>query len=341
LDIYIVNTQKKIIYGKKWIGRHITRISQFTIDDIKELFDASDYFEYVVDKYGSCQIAKGKVLCCLFYEPSTRTSCSFQAAMLRLGGQVITIQDTKTSSIAKGETFEDTVRCLENYCDAMVIRHPETGTPQRAIDCLNRPIVILNAGDGIAEHPTQALLDLYTIYKYKEGSMNNITITFIGDLKYGRTVHSLVPALCLFHNITMYFVSPETLELPKEIIKCIHNFNKINDDDDDNNKRNIQYFETSQLNENILLQTDVMYVTRIQKERFENINDYNKVKSSLIINNETLSKCKSNMILMHPLPRVDEIAPECDKDPRVMYFKQMRNGMFVRMGLLALTLGVY
>lgn len=282
--------------------------------------------EQMVLNEGCCNLANGKLLTTIFYEPSTRTSCSFQAAMLRLGGKVLNISNIKSSSVSKGETLEDTMKCLECYSDVLVIRHPEKGTPDRVINaCPNTPI--LNAGDGSGEHPTQALLDLFTIYKEKNNEINGLNITFVGDLKYGRTVHSLVPALSLFNNITINFVAPKSLQVPEYVL------NKIKD------KVKIKISEN--LSKDILSITDVMYVTRIQKERFESLEEYNKVKGCFIINNNILKNCKQDMIIMHPLPRVDEINVEVDNDKRAVYFKQMKNGMYVRMALLALVLGAY
>ena len=324
------NQKKMQKIRQEWKGKNIARISDVNLSQILDLFSVASNMEQMVLNNGCCNVAHGKLLITMFYEPSTRTSTSFRAAMLRLGGKIINISDIKSSSVSKGETLEDTMKCLQCYSDALVIRHPQKGTPDRIINALSateNPIPILNAGDGSGEHPTQALLDLFTIYKEKKHKINGLTITFVGDLKYGRTVHSLVPALLLFANVKFNFVSPKELQIPSYIKQKFGT--------------NVCVNESMDLSDAILGETDVMYVTRIQKERFKSLEDYQKVKGCFVIDCDVLKRCKAEMIIMHPLPRVDEIAVEVDKDDRAVYFKQMEYGMYVRMALLALVLGVY
>jgi len=314
----------------EWTHKNITRISDVSLSQILDLFAVALDMEQMVLKKGGCELAKGKLLSTIFYEPSTRTCTSFQAAMLRLGGKVVNISDVgNSSSVSKGESLEDTMRCLASYSDVLVVRHSEKGAPDRVMKaCPNVPV--LNAGDGSGEHPTQALLDLFTIYKEKGQKLSGLSITFVGDLKYGRTVHSLVPGLALFDDIKLNFVAPPSLQIPDEIVRAVK---------DRNANITIETFDS--LSTPILNATDVMYVTRIQKERFESMDAYRRVKDCFVINNEVLTHCKSDMIIMHPLPRVNEIAVEVDSDERAKYFQQMKYGMYVRMALLALVMGVY
>ncbi len=268
-------------------------------------------------------VLKGKILATLFYEPSTRTRFSFETAMLKLGGQIITTENARDfSSTIKGETIEDTVRVVGGYADAIVLRHPENGSAARAAAA--SPVPIINAGDGSGEHPTQALLDLYTIQK-ELGRMHNLKIALVGDLLYGRTVHSLIILLSIFKNIEIYLISPKELRLPEEYRKMLRS-------------RKIKFIEGEYL-EKILPQADVLYVTRIQKERFASLGLYNKVKDSFSIDKDTLKKLPKKSIVMHPLPRVHEISPEVDQDRRVAYFRQAKNGLYVRMALLQICMG--
>jgi aspartate carbamoyltransferase len=274
----------------------------------------------MVKKTGSWDLLKGKVLANVFYEPSTRTSSSFHAAMLRLGGTVISVNET-SSSVAKGESLPDTIRTLECYSDLIVLRHPQAGAAQLAASHARVPII--NAGDGIGEHPTQALLDAFTI-REELGTINGLRITMVGDLKNGRTVHSLVHLLSLYSIAQLNYVSPESLKMPSAIL-------------DELDKKGIPQREYRSLEE-VLPHTDVLYVTRIQKERFASEEEYLAVKGTYVVTPEMLSHAKSNMVVMHPLPRVDEISPEIDSDPRAAYFRQMENGMYIRMALLATIL---
>jgi aspartate carbamoyltransferase len=274
----------------------------------------------MVDHVGTFDLLKGKILANLFYEPSTRTSSSFTSAMERLGGSVIPINEVRYSSVAKGESLPDTVRTLECYADVIVLRHPETGSAALAAQYARKPII--NAGDGIGEHPTQALLDSFTI-REELGQIDGLTVTMLGDLKYGRTVHSLARLLSLY-NVRLNYVSPEILRMPAEII--------------DELPRTMSQKEYGTLEE-ILPETDVLYVTRVQKERFASEEEYESVKGSYVISPETMKIAKENMIVMHPLPRIGEISMEFDSDPRAAYFRQMEYGLYVRMALLAMVLG--
>ncbi len=270
---------------------------------------------------GSFDLLKGKILANLFYEPSTRTASSFMSAMRRLGGSVIPISEVQYSSVSKGESLPDTVRTLECYADVIVLRHPDVGASALAAQYAKKPII--NAGDGVGEHPTQALLDLYTILE-ELSKVDGLTITMLGDLKYGRTVHSLARLLSLF-DVRLNYVSPDILRMPQAIISEI-------------SEKEIPQTEHETLDQ-ILPETDVLYVTRVQKERFENLVEYESVKNAYIIDTDTLKRAKEKMIVIHPLPRVGEISMDVDDDPRAAYFRQMENGMYIRMALLAAVLG--
>jgi carbamoyl-phosphate synthase/aspartate carbamoyltransferase/dihydroorotase len=276
----------------------------------------------MVAHQGGNELLKGKILANMFYEPSTRTSCSFMAAMQRLGGQVVPINEAKTSSVAKGETIGDTAATLGCYADVMVIRNPEIGSAAEA--AAHAGIPVLNAGDGAGEHPTQALLDSFTM-REELGRLDDLTVTLLGDLKYGRTVHSLSRLLTKFSGVKLNYVSPDILRMPQEVM-------------DDVAAAGVPQSVHETLDA-VLPETDVLYVTRIQKERFADIADYDKVKDAFVITPEILTGAKQDMIVMHPLPRVNEISVEVDKDPRAAYFRQMEYGMYVRMALLALVLG--
>lgn len=302
-------------------GKDILSVKQFNHADLNYIFGVAHEMQEMVRRVGTFDMLKGKILANLFYEPSTRTSSSFTAAMERLGGSVIPINEVRYSSVAKGESLPDTIRSLECYSDVIVLRHPETGSAALAAQYGRKPII--NAGDGTGEHPTQALLDLFTIQE-EMGNVNGLTVTMLGDLKYGRTVHSLARLLTLY-NVKLNYVSPELLRMPAEVI-------------DEVGAKLIPQTEYSNL-EDVLSQTDVLYVTRVQKERFENPEDYEKVRGSYVITPELMTKAKQNMIVMHPLPRVGEISMDFDDDPRAAYFRQMEYGLYVRMALLALVLG--
>jgi len=305
----------------EWYGKDIVSVKQFKREDLEYVFGVAHEMRGMVERVGTFDLLKGKILANLFYEPSTRTSSSFTAAMERLGGSVIPINEVKYSSVTKGETLTDTVRTLECYADVIVLRHPETGSAAIAAKAMKKPLI--NAGDGAGEHPTQALLDAFTIREELK-QFDGLTVTMLGDLKYGRTVHSLARLLSLF-NVKLNYVSPDILKMPKEVM-------------DEVSEKGISQNEFSSL-EKVLPETDVLYVTRVQKERFENADDYEKVKGAYVIDPAIMQAAKQKMIVMHPLPRVTEISMDFDDDPRAAYFRQMEYGLYVRMALLAMVLG--
>jgi len=304
-----------------WYGKDILSVNQFSRDDLKYIFDVAHEMREMVARIGTFDLLKGKILANLFYEPSTRTSSSFTAAMERLGGSVIPINEVTYSSVAKGESLPDTVRTLECYADVIVMRHPEVGASALAARYANKPII--NAGDGVGEHPTQALLDLFTIVE-ELNRIDGLTVTMLGDLKYGRTVHSLSRLLSLY-DVRLRYVSPQNLRMPPEILQELE-------------EKGVPQSEHTTLEEP-LPNSDVLYVTRVQKERFEDLNEYNQVKDVYVITSDTLKRAKDRMIVMHPLPRVGEISLDVDNDPRAAYFRQMEYGLYVRMALLAMVLG--
>lgn len=303
-------------------GKDIISVSQFTRDNLEHIFGVAEEMRAIVKRVGSTDLLKGTVLACLFYEPSTRTSSSFIAAMSRLGGTVIPItQGVQFSSVSKGESLPDTIRTLESYADVIVIRHPEMGSAQIAADYARKPVI--NGGDGIGEHPTQALLDLFTI-KEELGQIDGLKVGMVGDLRFGRTVHSLARLLCLY-DVQFNFVSPEMLRLPLDVMNEIR-------------KHELPVTETYDVAE-IISGVDVLYITRVQKERFSDLSQYEEVKDLYVITPELMENAKEKMIIMHPLPRVGEISYAIDSDPRAAYFRQMENGMYIRMALLAAVLG--
>jgi aspartate carbamoyltransferase len=304
-----------------WYGKDILSVRQFNREDLEYIFAVAHEMRTMVERVGTFDLLKGKILANLFYEPSTRTSSSFVSAMERLGGSVIQINEVRYSSVAKGESLPDTVRTLECYADIIVIRHPEVGSAAIAAQYAHKPVI--NAGDGVGEHPTQALLDLFTI-KQELGRIDGLTVTMLGDLKFGRTVHSLARLLSLF-KVRLNYVAPETLRMPSALVSEL-------------STQGLDQSESTHL-EDVLPKTDVLYVTRVQKERFESEAAYEAVRGSYIINPDLLKKAKEEMIVMHPLPRVGEIAMEVDQDPRAAYFRQMEYGLFTRMALLAMVLG--
>ncbi len=293
---------------------HIISASQFDNKFIKELFSITDRIKNGQFNPNSL---KGKIMATIFYEPSTRTRLSFESAMLRLGGQIISTENAgEFSSAAKGETLEDTVRILNSYCDVIVLRHFNKGASQTASEYSKVPVV--NAGDGNGEHPTQALLDLYTIFsKFKK---TDITITMVGDLLNGRTIHSLSYLLSLYSGVSLNFVSPKQLSIPQNLKNHLK-------------KAHIRFSESEDL-QTALSTSDVIYMTRIQKERFKSATQYKKYFGKYILNRSSLEKMKEKAIIMHPLPRVNEIAPEIDTDPRSIYFEQAENGVHIRCALL-------
>lgn len=304
-----------------WYGKDIISIKQFSRSDLEYIFAVAHEMRVMVERVGTFDLLKGKILANLFYEPSTRTSSSFLAAMERLGGNVISISEVRYSSVAKGESLPDTVRTLECYADVIVIRHPELGSAAIAAQAARKPVI--NAGDGVGEHPTQALLDAFTIHE-ELGNLENLTVTMVGDLKYGRTVHSLSRLLSLY-NAKLHYVSPEALRMPPEIIAELE-------------AKGVSQTEHRTLDK-VLWETDVLYVTRVQRERFPSEDVYESVKGAYVINAEVMKGAKPRTIVMHPLPRVNEISVDFDDDPRAAYFRQMEYGLYVRMALLAMVLG--
>jgi aspartate carbamoyltransferase catalytic subunit len=302
-------------------GKDILSVKQFRQADLEYVFAVAHEMAEMVRRVGTFDLLKGKILANLFYEPSTRTSSSFTAAMERLGGSVIPINEVRYSSVSKGESLPDTVRTLEAYADVIVLRHPETGAAALAAKYARKPII--NAGDGTGEHPTQALLDLFTI-REELGRIEGLTVTMLGDLKYGRTVHSLARLLTLY-NVRLNYVSPEILRMPPEIIEEIRG----------HGTPQAEYREV----EPVLADTDVLYVTRVQRERFADPAEYESVKGAYVIGVDTLNGAKDRMVVMHPLPRVGEISMDIDDDPRAAYFRQVEYGLYVRMALLAMVLG--
>ena len=302
----------------KFEGRDIVSIEDFSREEINYILNISHSMEPLAAK-GS-DMLKGKILANLFFEPSTRTRLSFEAAMLKLGGSTIGFAEAEIASVRKGENLADTIRTVENYADIIALRHPLEGAARLAAEFSKIPI--LNAGSGAEEHPTQAFMDLYTMQKEK-GKIDGLKIALVGDLRYGRTVHSLAYALSLY-NIELYLISPESLRMRHEVIRAIRN--------------KISIIEDTNL-EGIMPQIDVLYVTRIQKERFPDLAEYAKVKGIYKIDLKTLKSAKKDLIILHPLPRVDEIAAEVDSTPQARYFQQVWNGIVVRMALLALVLG--
>ncbi len=299
-------------------GRSIISINDLTKQDILHVLKAASNIER---KKGKESMLKGKVMASLFYEPSTRTRLSFESAMRKLGGEIIGFSDPSTSSLVKGESLFDTIKMVENYADVIVLRHPLQGSARLAADTAKVPVI--NAGDGANQHPTQTLLDLYTILKTQK-RLNSLKVALCGDLKYGRTVHSLVIALSHF-NAELFFISPPSLKMPKFYLDIL-------------NKAGIKFSEHGMI-EDIIEKVDIFYVTRIQKERFPDEVEYEKVKDVYILKKDMLKKVKSNMKILHPLPRVNEIAADVDKTPHAAYFEQAANGIPIRQALLLLVTG--
>lgn len=305
----------------EWFGQDVLSVSQFNRPKLEHIFRVAHNMRAMVEQFGTADLLHGHVLANLFYEPSTRTSSSFAAAMTRLGGRVISINEVHYSSVSKGESLPDTVRTLECYADIIVLRHPEVGAAATAAHYAAIPII--NAGDGIGEHPTQALLDLFTIQE-ELGRIDGLKVAMVGDLKYGRTVHSLTRLLRLY-DVELAFVSPAILRMPDELLHEMRNASR-------------PYRESDDIH-TVIGDVDVLYVTRVQKERFTDLAEYDAVKDHYIVDADLMAQAKPDMILMHPLPRVGEISYVVDDDPRAAYFRQMRNGMYIRMALLAAVLG--
>jgi len=305
--------------GYNFANRDIVSIRDFTREEIDYILKVAEVTEPLA-KTGSDTL-RGKIMTTLFYEPSTRTRLSFATAMHKMGGAVIGFDEPEISSVKKGESLADTVRVVEKYSDVIVLRHPMEGSARFAAEYAGVPVI--NGGSGAEEHPTQAMLDLYTILKEK-GRIDGLNIALIGDLRYGRTVHSLSYALSLYDNVKINMVSPELLRMRPEVLDDI--------------RSRIEVTETTGLDE-VMPETDVLYVTRIQKERFPDLEEYAKVKGTYVINLNVLRSAKDDLVILHPLPRVDEIAVEVDSTPFAKYFQQVQNGVIVRMALLALVLG--
>lgn len=299
-------------------NRSLVSINDYTKKEWISLLDLAEEFE----KNPRQKILENYVVATLFFEPSTRTRLSFESAATRLGAKIVGFTDPSLSSVKKGESLNDTILTVSNYSDIIVMRHPRDGSARYASEV--SPIPIINAGDGANQHPTQTLLDLYSIRK-TQGTLNNLNIAFIGDLKYGRTVHSLVIALCEF-NTTFHLVSPVELKLPSYVKQHIKN-------------NNLKYYQYTELNE-VIPKADILYMTRIQKERFSDPIEYEKVKNAYVLKNSMLEKAKDNLRILHPLPRVNEISIDVDANPKAYYFQQALNGVYVRQALLASILGV-
>lgn len=295
--------------------RHLMSPLDFTTSELDKLFDLANDIEHNPAKYAHA--CDGKIMATCFYEPSTRTRLSFESAMTRLGGSVIGFSDANSSSAAKGESVSDTIRVISCYADICAMRHFKEGAPMVASEKAEIPVI--NAGDGGHQHPTQTLTDLLTIRSLK-GRLNNFTIGLCGDLKFGRTVHSLINALVRYDNIKFIFISPEELKVPDYITEMLK-------------EKNIPYEEVIRL-ETVMPELDMLYMTRVQKERFFNEEDYMRLKDFYILDPAKMELAKDDMLVLHPLPRVNEISVEVDNDPRAAYFKQARYGVYVRMALI-------
>ena len=302
--------------------RHLMSPLDFTVEELDEILDLADDIEANPEKYAHA--CDGKKLATLFYEPSTRTRLSHEAAMLNLGGSILGFSSADSSSAAKGESVSDTIRMISCYADICAMRHPKEGAPMVA--CRHSSIPVINAGDGGHQHPTQTLTDLLTIRSLK-GRLDNLTIGLCGDLKFGRTVHSLIHALVRYPNIKFVLISPEELRLPSYIRKDVLD------------KQNVPYKEVVRMEE-ALPELDLLYMTRVQKERFFNEDDYVRMKDFYILDAKKMELAPKDMLVLHPLPRVNEISVEVDKDPRAAYFKQVQYGVYVRMALILTLLEI-
>lgn len=296
----------------------LVSIHDFTKEDILRIMELAADFEANPDQ----RLLYGKVVASLFFEPSTRTRLSFESAINRLGARVIGFSDMNNTSVTKGETLHDTIRVISNYCDMIVMRHPVEGAARYASEVSRVPVV--NAGDGANQHPSQTLLDLYSILK-TQGRLDNINIMMVGDLKYGRTVHSLLEALSHF-KAEFTFVSPPELQMPTEYKMQLY-------------ERGISYYETADIMERMGM-ADIIYMTRVQRERFSDIMEYERVKNAYILHNDMLADTKPNMRILHPLPRVNEIATDVDDNPKAYWFQQTENGVYTRMAIMAYLFGV-
>ncbi|MDP4207873.1 MAG: aspartate carbamoyltransferase [Bacteroidota bacterium] len=299
-------------------NKSLVSITDYSRDEYLKILDLAAEFE----KNPNQEILKGKLIATLFFEPSTRTRLSFESAVNRLGGRVVGFSDASSSSVTKGETLKDTIKMVTNYVDLIVMRHPLEGAARYASEVASVPVV--NAGDGANQHPSQTLLDLYSIRK-TQGKLEDLNIFMIGDLKYGRTVHSLLMAMSHF-NPTFYFISPDELKMPKEYLMFLE-------------QRGIKYYEYKDFMP-IISQADIVYMTRVQKERFSDPIEYEKTKNAYILRNSMLDNTRPNMKILHPLPRVNEIAADVDENPKAYYFTQALNGLYVRQAIISSILGL-
>ena len=302
--------------------KHLIDIKDLSVEEIDKMIEVAK--DIIANKEKYSHKCDGKILATLFFEPSTRTRLSFESAMLNLGGSVLGFSEASSSSVSKGETVADTTRVVGVYSDIIAMRHPKEGAPLVASEKSTVPII--NAGDGGHNHPTQTLTDLLTI-KCEKGRLDNLTIGLCGDLKFGRTVHSLITAMSRYKNIKFVLISPKELEIPEYVKKDVLD------------KNNIEYVETKDIEE-YMDKLDVLYMTRVQKERFFNEEDYIRLKDYYILNKEKLEKAKKDLCIMHPLPRVNEISTDVDEEPRACYFKQAEYGKFIRMALILKLLEV-
>ena len=295
-------------------NKSLISITDFTKDEYLKIMDLARFYE----KNTTQRLLKGKVIATLFFESSTRTRLSFETAINRLGGKIIGFSDTSSSSVSKGETLHDTIRMVSNYADMIIMRHPLEGSARYAAEISDVPVI--NAGDGANQHPTQTLLDMYSIQK-TQGRLDDINLFMVGDLKYGRTVHSLLMAMSQFDNPIFNFVAPPELAMPNEYKSFLTN-------------NGIRYFEHLEFNE-IINQADIIYMTRVQRERFIDPVEYEKVKNVYILKNEMLANTKPNVRILHPLPRVNEIDTDVDSNEKAYYFEQARNGVYTRMAIIS------
>ncbi|MBP3287960.1 MAG: aspartate carbamoyltransferase [Muribaculaceae bacterium] len=297
----------------------LVSIDDISREEIIDLIERARFFE----EHPNHKVLDGKVVATLFFEPSTRTRLSFETAVNRLGGRIIGFSDASTTSSSKGETLKDTIKMVSNYVDLIIMRHYLEGAARYATEVTDTPII--NAGDGANQHPSQTMLDLYSIYK-TQGTLENLTITMVGDLKYGRTVHSLLMALRYF-NPTFRFIACEELRMPKEY----RDFCDAN---------GIRYTETTEFDADSIADTDILYMTRVQRERFSDIMEYERVKNLYTLRNDMLAETKPNLRVLHPLPRVNEIDQDVDDNPKAYYFDQARNGLFARQAIICKALGI-